>query len=186
MLAPVQWKQCQNRIYITQTCTGASHTGTSASKGLVPIWDYKAIVQFQHWMSGSSTGCPVPALGKTNYHFSAQFQHWAPHVGTVSAWGHQRPSSSTGWKISPSSSTGPVPIWGLTFIRGAWGWRKNNSHFSHIQNLQFGLFYGYADGRWHLVVEFLTNIFILVPTCKSQKSVARDFLIVRPKFGFAS
>jgi hypothetical protein len=33
---------------------------------------------------------------------------------TVPVWGHPRPSSSTGQKCGPSSSTGPVPFWGPT------------------------------------------------------------------------
>ena len=35
---------------------------------------------------------------------------------TVPIWGRQCPSSSTGRKCGPSSSTGPVPFWGPTYI----------------------------------------------------------------------
>jgi hypothetical protein len=115
MLAPVQWKQCQNRTLITQTFTSTSARMGHPILALVPLWG-QCQYGVTRLLSSSSTGHPVPALGARNYNFWAQFQHWAPHVGTVPVWGHPCPSSSTGRNISPSSSTGPVPIWGLTYI----------------------------------------------------------------------
>ena len=82
---------------------------------LVPVLD-RCQFGVTRLLSSSSTGHPVLALGATCSHFWSQFQHWAPHGGTVPVWGRLRPSSNMGQKIGPSSSTGPVPIWGLTYI----------------------------------------------------------------------
>ena len=61
--------------------------------------------QFQHTglqVSKLLVFTPVPAWGAL---------HWR-----VAIWGCSCPCSSKGQKICPSSSPGPVPIWGLTFI----------------------------------------------------------------------
>jgi len=65
----------------------------------------------------------------------AQFQHWAPHDGTVPVWGRPRPSFSTGRKIGPSSSTGPVPIWGPTYIMSTCTTKFQKTHIGHTVSL---------------------------------------------------
>jgi hypothetical protein len=96
---------------------GVPHGGSGATTGLVQIRGFETKVQFQHGAASSSTGCPVPARDMSQSHFWSQFQHGAPRCGTVPQRGCRRPSSSTGRKCGPSSSTGPVHFWGPTYTR---------------------------------------------------------------------
>ena len=75
-------------------------TGTPTS----PYWHHEFSVVVRYRVRYA-----VPKRG-------AQFQHGAPPCGTVPQRGCRRPSSSTGRKCGPSSSTGLVPNWGPTYI----------------------------------------------------------------------
>ena len=64
------------RFCETSANMGRPRTGTSANMGRVPMWGYKARIQFQHWMSSSSTGSSVLELGRS----------WGKSTFRVNSW----------------------------------------------------------------------------------------------------